>query len=44
MVLESVSVKTVIAHIFQPGVSNQSVWVRWRETEVFNPQVESWLV
>ena len=37
-ILESVSVKAVIAHIFQPGVRNWSVSVSWREIEVFNLQ------
>ena len=36
--LESVSVKAVIVHIFQPGVINWSVNVSWREIKVFNLQ------
>ena len=35
------SVKAVIAHIFQPGVRNWSVSVSWREIEVFYPRRET---
>ena len=49
--LESVSVKAVMAYIFQPGVVNWSVRMSWREIKVFNPQAwdshlrcESWQV
>ena len=36
--LESVSVKGVIAHIFQPGVRNGFISMSWRQIKVFNLQ------
>ena len=34
--LESVSVKAVMTHIFQPGVRNLSISVSWCEIKIFN--------